>query len=131
MTTMILDLDNWTAKGAVAELRRKTLSVRLSFDLRNAPAIPAIAFVGRGNVGMTMIPNLMAVEYSKTNNEPWKIVGLRVYGKITYDGPPEKGEDGVEEYRPDVAVNVYNHDKLGTATVPAWIRDGAIAGMPA
>lgn len=123
----ILDLENWSAQGAVAELRRKVLTVRLSFDLRGAPNIKLIATADGGN----MNPDLMVIEYSKQNDEPWRVTNLRVYGKPIYTTDPFVDGFGIEEYRPTVVVNVYNHDNINTTTVPAWIRDAAISGMPA
>ncbi len=126
----ILDLENPRANGAFAVLRRKTLSVRLSFDLRGAPRVKSISTIGRGHRILYLEPNLLAVEYLKQNEQDWKIVGLRVYGKIFYKNPPDLDEDGKEVWRPETGANVYNHDNIDSDIVPAWIRDAAISGMP-
>lgn len=120
ITKTILDLENWSARGATAELARKCLTVRLSFRLNNAPAVRSLASAGQG-IERSMIPNLLAVEYSKTSNDSikgkWVITLLRVYGYM--EGKPENN-----------ALNVYPHDNLESRLIPAWIRDAAISVMP-
>lgn len=133
----ILDLNNWSAKGATAELLRKRIvytehwvghdgyaprqikcvTMRLSFRLSNAPPVLSLCSVGRGKKTNDLIPDLLAVEYSKMNDGEWRVTALRVYGKR---------EDKPEES----AVNIYPHDKLNGLRIPAWIRDAAIDGMP-
>lgn len=116
MTTTILDLENWSAQGATAELLRKTLTVRLSFRLNEAPVILSLASVGRGNKH-GMVPTLLAVEYSKMNDDEWRVTALRAYG-YRADKPEEK------------EVNIYPHESMYNRIVPAWIRDAAYGGMP-
>ena len=117
MTINVLDLENWSAQGATAELVRKTLTVRLSFQLNGAPDVKLLSSIGRGNA-RRMVPNLLVVEYSKMNDGPWKITLLRTYGHQMDE--PDKS-----------VVNIYPHDSLyNNMMVPAWIRDAAYDGMP-
>lgn len=115
MTTTILDLENWTAQGATAVLIRKKLTVRLSFQLNGAPPVRSLASVGRGN-DCNMVPVLLAVEYSKTDNDEWEVTMLRMYGH--------------KEHSDETALNVYPHDTLHDKRVPAWVRDAVYGGMP-
>lgn len=118
----ILDLDHWSAGDAVAELRSKMLTARLSFTLTNANPIKSLAAGARGKYA-NMIPTQLCVEYFKNNDEPWKISGLRVYGRMEKD--------------PDTTtLNIYPHDELWSeerakhSRIPAWIRDAALKAMP-
>lgn len=128
--TIIIDLDHRMAGESYAELIRKTLKVRLSFKLTNARIIKSIPTIGRGNEIVYMSPRIMAVEYLKLNDDPWKIVGLRVYGKLVYGSEPKLDGKGEPVWRAEDGVNIYNHDNLNGSAVPAWIRDAAIAGTP-
>lgn len=112
----VLDLENWSAGDAIAELVRKTLKVRLNFKLTGAPGVRYLASVGRGN-DCRMVPTVLAVEYSKVNDEPWAITTLRMYGHV--EGKPD-----------ETALNIYPHDRMFDARIPAWVRDAAYAGMP-
>lgn len=116
-TETILDLENWSAQGATAELIRKTLTVRLAFRLNDPPELRLISVAGKANKSR-MVPNLLVIEYGKHNEETWQITGLRVYGDMV--GEP-KGS----------AVNIYPHDHMGSTIIPAWIRDAAFKGKPA
>lgn len=111
MTITVLDLENWSAQGATAELVRKTLGVRLSFRLNDAPEVRVIAAAGH----QQMTPTQLVVAYAKTNDEAWEITSLRMYGRNDKD---------------ESVLNVYPHDNLHNRIVPAWVRDAAYDGMP-
>lgn len=116
MTVTILDLENWSANGATAELLRKCLTVRLSFRLNEAPVVPSLGNSTREEKH-GMVPTMLAVEYSKTNDGPWEISVLRAYG-YRADKPDER------------EVNIYPHENMHSRAIPAWIRDAAYKGMP-
>lgn len=115
MSMTVLDLDNWAAQGATAELMSKKLGVRLAFKLNEAPSIKVISSIGRGKESR-MTPTVLVLEYTKTNDDEWCVSVLRVYGRDVSDGSS--------------ALNIYPHEDLSDSRIPAWIRDAAIKGMP-
>lgn len=122
VTVNILDIDHWSAGGAVAVLDRHWKTERFSFKLSETQPVKALSAGARGKYA-NMVPNLLAVSYSKMNDEPWKITGLRVYGQMEKD--PEQG-----------TVNIYPHEELWSeerskhSRIPAWIREAALKATP-
>lgn len=122
MVTTILDLDHWSAGDAVAELNRTWKTERKTFRLSNTQPVKALSAGARGKYA-NMVPTLLAVQYSQMNDEPWKIIGLRVYGRMEKE--PDKQ-----------TVNIYPHEELWGeerskhSRIPAWIREAAVKAMP-
>lgn len=116
MTTAILDIENWSGQGVVAEVKHKQLIVRLGLELTGAPVVKALGNSTR-TTSHGMVPVRLAFEYTKTGDGPWEITVVRAYG-YRADNPEEK------------EVNIYPHETMSNKVIPAWIRDAAYRGMP-